>query len=86
MKSNNRIEVNNIFYDYFMGALWVSMKTAPKDVQWGPVPEWAQVEFIEATPAELIGLNAKSEAVGRAVDKMIRGRVTEQRMRAEGRV
>lgn len=80
------IEVNNIWYLYAVGAMWITIHTAPREKQYGALPEYAQVQTIAQTPEGLRDLTPTTQVVKDAVDRIIRDKVREQRRRAEGRV
>ena len=80
------IEVNNIWYHYAVAALWISIHTAPREKQYADLPEHTKIQTMVETPNCLVGLTPTNSEVRRAVEKIIRAKVDEQRRRAEGRL
>lgn len=80
----HRIEVNNIFYDYALGAMWISILTAPAQYQHGPVPDWAKVETTMSTPGPLDAITrASNPEVVRVVEAKIREVMRSQHARVK---
>lgn len=73
MAKIHRIEVNNIFYDYVIGAMWISIHTAEAK-QWGEIPTYCRVDAVIQTPASM-----RAAEIQQAVDRAIREKTAEQR-------